>query len=82
MNNNLPKERCRGRGFLLAFALCSPWAGPALALHPLLTEDAYTLGKGKAQLEVGLEHFRIRRDGTEERSDLLRPVFSYGVLEN
>ncbi|HEX6827462.1 MAG TPA: transporter [Burkholderiales bacterium] len=67
---------------MLAFAICISWVRPALALHPLITEDAYTLGKGKAQLEVGLEHLQIRRDGTEERSDLLRPVFSYGVLEN
>lgn len=66
----------------LAFSLCLLAAQPALALHPLITEDAYTVGEDTSQLEVGIEHIRIKHPGNDQRINVLRPVFSYGVLEN
>ncbi|HET9702341.1 MAG TPA: transporter [Burkholderiales bacterium] len=62
--------------------LCLLLAHPALALHPLITEDAFTVGAGTSQLEIGFEHIRIDDDGPELRINLLRPVYSYGALDN
>ncbi|HEX9179140.1 MAG TPA: transporter [Burkholderiales bacterium] len=57
-------------------------ARPALALHPLITEDAYTIGAGTSQMELGIEHNRFKHDAGDERVNVLRPVYSYGILEN
>jgi hypothetical protein len=69
------------RGFL-APALCLLLSQPAFALHPLITEDAYTVGEGTSQLEIGIEHNRFKHDGGDERVNVLRPVYSYGLREN
>lgn len=66
-------------GFLALF-LVAPQ--PIFALHPLITEDAYTLGAGTSQLEIGLEHIRAAGDGPDLHINLLRPVFSHGALKN
>jgi hypothetical protein len=73
--------RHEARG-LLALALCLLGSQPAYALHPLITEDAYTVGAGTSQLEIGIEHIRIEEDFRDLRINILRPVYAYGVLEN
>ena len=65
---------------LIAVALLS--APPARAAHPLITEDAYTLGEGVAQMEVGFEHARFDQSGVQGRANNVRPVLSYGVRDN
>lgn len=69
-----------GRGILAALLLLV--SCPALALHPLITEDAFTVGEGTSQLEIGIEHNRFKHDAGDERVNVLRPVYSYGLLEN
>ncbi len=67
-------------GFL-ALALCQAWQ-PAMALHPLITEDAYTVGDGTSQLEIGIEHNHLKENGTDQRVNVLRPVYSYGLRDD
>lgn len=69
------------RGFL-ALTLLLVGARPALALHPLITEDAYTIGAGTSQMEIGIEHNRFKHVAGDERLNVLRPVYSHGLLEN
>jgi hypothetical protein len=38
----------------------------AWAAHPLITEDAYTLGAGVAQIEVGVEHARFDQSKVQD----------------
>jgi hypothetical protein len=62
---------------LIAAALLS--APPARAAHPLITEDAYTLGAGVAQMEVGFEYARFDQSDVQGRVNNLRPVLSFTV---
>lgn len=55
---------------------------PAQAAHPLITEDAYTLGRGVAQLEIGFERARFDQDDFEGRVYGVRPVISYGLRDD
>jgi hypothetical protein len=55
---------------------------PARAAHPLITEDAYTLGRGVAQLEIGFERARFNQDEVEGRVYDVRPVISYGLRDD
>ncbi len=52
---------------------------PALALHPLATEDTGTLGAGVYQFELGLDRARGIQGS---RSDQLNLVLSYGLIAN
>lgn len=58
------------------------WASPSWALHPLITEDTGTQGKGAVQveLEASLEQDRI----AETRKRLIEPevVLTYGLLDH
>jgi hypothetical protein len=74
-------RRCVAFG-RLAVALLHAAAQSAHALHPLITEDAYTVGEGTAQLELGIEHNRLKGDGADERVNVLRPIFSWGLRED
>jgi hypothetical protein len=55
---------------------------PARAAHPLITEDAYTLGEGVAQMEIGFEHARFDQSDAEGRVNEARLGLSYGVRED
>jgi hypothetical protein len=67
---------CRSRGAAaVGFALI---ALPALAAHPLLTEDTGTQGKGGYELELG---FAQARDGGVKALEF-GPQLSYGVRDN
>lgn len=57
-------------------------ASRAQAAHPLITEDAYTLGSGVSQLEIGAEQARFDEPGLDGRVNLVRPVYSHGLLQN
>lgn len=52
------------------------------AAHPLITEDAYTLGQGVTQIEAGFEHARFDQASVEGRVNDVRLVLSYGLLDD
>ena len=54
----------------------------ARAAHPLITEDAYTLGSGVSQLEIGAEEVRFDEPGLDGRVSQVRPVFSHGLRDD
>lgn len=55
--------------------------GKCYAAHPLITDDAGTQGKGKAQLEFTGEYGHDDEDGVITNSFIfpLTPVLSYGI---
>jgi len=56
-------------------------AEPALAAHPLLTEDTGTQGTGNSQLELTYDGFRDRLAGVKVRGAQSAALYSYGVIE-
>jgi hypothetical protein len=69
---------------MVAMTLCVP--STSFAARPFVTDDAGTVGKGKFQVELGVETFswkdreddvRIEETGTETSG-----VFTYGVFDN
>lgn len=69
---------------VLAVMLSPPAA--AFAAHPLITDDAGTVGKGTFQVELGFEmsDHRTDDDGVVTREDAScgTTTLSYGLLEN
>lgn len=59
-------------------------AVPAFAEHPLITDDAGTQGKGKAQLELVAEYDRAEHHGAVERTFVgpTMPVLSIGLRDD
>ena len=64
--------------FGVAVAILVGAAPPALAMHPMLTEDTGTQGKGRFELELGFERVR-EGDAT---SFEFGPQLSWGALDN
>lgn len=62
--------------------LAAGFALPAVAAHPLLTEDTGTQGLGNYQLELMVDMMRDHPPGAKVRERLTAAVLSYGVLEN
>lgn len=82
------ESRRNGRPKLWLFLLAAVLIAPATshAARPLITDDTGTVGKGKAQVELGGEWFswkdtveetRVEETGTEASG-----VFTYGLSEN
>jgi hypothetical protein len=71
-------------GALLTVVLMLPYV--SFAARPLVTDDSGTLGKGKYQVEFGMETFswKDRGDGVkiEETGTEASGVFTYGILDN
>lgn len=59
-------------------------AVPAFAEHPLITDDAGTQGKGKAQLELVVEYSRAEDAGVVEKTVVVptMPVLSIGLRDD
>ena len=57
---------------------CSP---SAFAAHPLITDDAGTMGAGKAQLELNGEYGHDREDGITATKTEGAAILSYGLGE-
>jgi hypothetical protein len=57
-------------------------AGPALASHPLISEDVDTLGKGGWQLQLHGERARDRDSGVTIRTTEAELELAYGVQDN
>jgi hypothetical protein len=66
-----------------AFTVLFGVAGWAYAAHPLITDDAGTQGKGKAQLEFTGEYGHDNEDGLITNTLIfpLTPVLSYGITD-
>jgi len=62
------------------FALFS-CATTAFAAHPLITDDAGTMGAGKAQLEMNGEYGHDKEDGVTSTKTEGAAVLSYGLSE-
>lgn len=80
-------KRCRDvfvmKRIYLAVLMAGP-ALPALAEHPLITDDAGTQGKGKAQLELVAEYGRAAHHGAVEKTFVgpTMPVLSIGLRDD
>ncbi len=68
---------------MVAFAVLFGLAGKAHAAHPLITDDAGTQGKGKAQVEFIGEYDHEKKDGVTTDSVVAPtiPVLSYGMTD-
>ena len=62
---------------LLGFLL----AAPAFAAHPLITDDAGTLGRGKWQVELDSQYEHEHGHGITENNTEVAPLVTYGVTE-
>ena len=63
---------------ILFIFLC---AAPAFAKHPLITDDAGTMGQGNAQLEVNGEYDHDEEAGVSEKVYELAPTLTYGLIK-
>jgi hypothetical protein len=74
------------RKIVIMIAVALLWSGPALAAHPLITDDAGTQGKGKFQVEVNSEFGfdSEKEDGvtTKERTSEIATIISAGIADN
>ncbi len=57
-------------------------AGTAFGMHPLVTDDTGTQGKGKFQLELNYEFGHEDDDGLREHTHELETVLSYGIIDS
>lgn len=55
---------------------------PALAAHPLITEDTGTQGTGKFQLEANMEHGYQDDDGSQTHAWIKAATLSYGIRDD
>ena len=56
--------------------------GTALAAHPLITDDAGTMGKGNAQLEINGQYGHDRNGGQLQQTTPTESAVTYGVADN
>ncbi len=68
----------------VSIALCSVLSCPAaaFAMHPLITDDAGTIGAGKYQLEVNGEYGHEKEDGVTTETTQGAASLSYGLSES
>lgn len=67
--------------FALLGALLSSGTS-AFAAHPFVTEDTGTQGRGRFELELGLEYVRDKEAGASARGWEFGPQLSYGAAES
>jgi hypothetical protein len=70
-------KRVLGAVFLV-LVFCSK----SLAMHPLITDDTGTQGKGKFQIEFNYEFDHEDTDGVEENLHEVAMVVSYGIIDS
>ena len=76
-----PVSRMQSLSFPLVFfgvLFCAP---VAFAAHPLITDDAGTMGTGKAQLEINGEYGHDKEDGVTTKATQGNACFSYGLRD-
>lgn len=52
------------------------------AAHPLITDDAGTMGAGKAQVEFNFEYSSHKESGIKENVTDLSAILTYGITDN
>jgi len=67
--------------FPLVFLIVLSCSTAAFAAHPLITDDAGTMGAGKAQLELTGEYGHDREDGLTTKATQGDACFTYGLAE-
>ncbi|MGE5153914.1 MAG: transporter [Bdellovibrio bacteriovorus] len=78
----MPSCRCRLGAAAIVAATSLLSATPAWSAHPLITEDAYTLGQGVAQAELGFEQAHFDQPDAQGHTNDLRLTLSYGVRDD
>jgi len=64
---------------LIALFIVLYWSGTVFASHPLITDDAFTQGKGKFQLEFDGESSHQNKDGIVENATVITTMLTYGI---
>lgn len=64
---------------VLSIFICS---SSIFAAHPLITDDAGTMGKGKAQVEMNFEYSQHKEGGVKVNVTDLSAILTYGVTDN
>jgi hypothetical protein len=72
-------------GFLVIisiFLIC--YAKDSLAVHPLITDDAYTQGKGAFQVELASEYVNNKDTDADKTTNVVTTgaTFTYGAVDN
>ena len=72
-----------GRKMISSLVVCFVmfFAGTANAMHPLITDDAGTQGKGKFQLEVNGEYGQDKDNGVTTNTTQIVSTLSYGISD-
>lgn len=76
-----PVSRMQNLSAFLVFSSILSCATGAFAAHPLITDDAGTMGTGKAQLEMNGEYGREKEDGLTTKTTQGDLCFTYGLSE-
>lgn len=63
--------------FMAAFAPTAAWAA-----HPLITDDAGTLGKGNFQFELNGQYDHEEEDGITAKESQIATALSYGITDD
>jgi Putative MetA-pathway of phenol degradation len=80
-------EKKAGRGrralriLVLSAALIVGLARVSSAQHPLITDDAGTLGKGRSQIEINAEYGSDEDNGTVQHTTPAVSAFTYGLSD-
>ena len=56
-------------------------AAPAFGAHPLFTDDTFTQGKGKTQIEMSYQYDSDNDDGIKTEISRPKVQFTYGLLD-
>jgi len=67
--------------FILPFFTICLISAQAFAMHPLVTDDTGTQGRGKFQLEVNGEYSHDKDDGVTTKTTQLASILSYGIID-
>lgn len=82
----IPETSMKGEkmlpGILLFVVITIFMAETSFALHPLVTEDTGVQGKGKTEIEMGMEHNRESEDGQTQKTSSITATIAYGLNDN
>jgi hypothetical protein len=78
----LGKIRMKTSGIFIGLMIFLLSTGVSFAAHPLITDDALTVGEGKAQLEVTGEYGYDENEGVTVRAIDIEATVTYGLLNN
>ncbi len=68
--------------FLMVLITMFIYSSTLYAAHPLITDDAGTVGKGKAEVELNFEYSSHKEGGVKENVTELGATLTYGLMDN